>query len=192
MALKLRTLKQNKDNKGIAHSARECAYLAIFVAIVIGLQLALSAVPGVELVTVLFVAYSFTLGARRGMLAATVFTLIRQVVFGLYPTVLVLYLVYYNLLAMCFGLIGSAMKKPMKWIVFLVIIACLCTVSFNMLDNILTPLWLGYGKKSTMLYFKASLIVRLSQVLCTAVTVAVLFFPLHKVFYVMKRNLATT
>ena len=59
--------------KGVTHSAKECAYIAVFVALVIAAQLAFSAVPGVEVVTVLFVAYAFTFGVARGMIAATAF-----------------------------------------------------------------------------------------------------------------------
>ena len=43
-------------------TALDCAYIATFVALVIAVQLALSFVPGVELVTVLFVTFSFAFG----------------------------------------------------------------------------------------------------------------------------------
>ena len=75
-------------------SAKELAYLSLFVALTISVQWALTALPGVELVTVLFVSYAFAFGKGRGMVAATAFSLLRQLVFGLYPNVLVLYLAY--------------------------------------------------------------------------------------------------
>ena len=173
---------QDKNNKSVvAHSARECAYLAVFVALVIAVQMALSVVPGVELVTVMFVVYSFTMGIRRGMLAATAFSILRQVVFGVHPTVLILYLIYYNLLTACFGLLGKAIKNPLKWIVVIVIVACVCTACFTMIDNILTPLWYGWTQRSAELYFKASLPFMIPQIVCTAITVGLLFLPLKKV-----------
>ena len=146
-----------------AYSAKECAYLATFVSLVIALQFVFSFVPGVELVTALFVGYSFTLGVRRGMLAATAFALLRQFVFGIYPTVLVLYLIYYNLLTLTFGLIGHRVKQPLKALPWLMVLACVCTVFFTMLDNILTPLWYGYTTKAARLYFYASLPFMLPQ-----------------------------
>ena len=88
-------------------SAKELAYISVFVALLIAVQLILSFIPGVELVTVLFVAYSFSMGVRRGMLAATTFSLLRQLDFGFFPTVLVLYLIYFNLLCLLFGLLGG-------------------------------------------------------------------------------------
>ena len=169
--------KQGKTDKKskVAYSAKECAYIAVFVALVIATQL------GVELVTVLFVAYAYAFGTARGMIAATSFSLLRQAVFGVYPKVLVLYLVYYNTLACIFGLIGNK-GKTKKQLLFIVLIACVCTVGFTMFDNVLTPLWYGYTKKAARLYFQYSLPVLLPQVVCTAVTTTVLFLPLQTVF----------
>ena len=143
--------ENNKNNRG--HTAKECALLAVFVAVVIASQLALSAVPGVEIVTVLFVAYSFSVGAKRGMLASTAFSLLRQVIFGFFPVVLVLYLVYYNLLALGFGALGRRIKSPVKSLPWIVALACMGTILFSVTDNILTPLWYGYTERAIRAYF---------------------------------------
>ena len=66
----------NDENKGrisIKNTAKELAQLAVFVALVIAAQFALSFIPGVEIVTLLFVVYAFTFGIYRGTLAATAF-----------------------------------------------------------------------------------------------------------------------
>ena len=179
-----------KDKKKIAaRSAKECAYLAVFVALVIGLQVALSALPGVELVTLLFVTYAFVFGIARGMLAATAFSLLRQLVFPFSPTVLVLYLVYYNLLAATFGGFGKIVKKPSACLWWLTLAACLCTVCFTLFDNVITPWWLGFSIKARRAYFYASLSFMIPQVICTAVTVGVLFYPLQRVFRQIKKGL---
>lgn len=180
---------QKLSSQTIVYSAKECAYLAAFVALVIALQLALSFVPGVELVTVSFITYSFVMGARRGMIAATAFSLLRQLVFGFYPVVLILYLVYFNLLAFSFGLLGKKMRVAPKNLVWLIIFACLGTVCFTMIDNILTPLWYGYTPRATKAYFLASLPFMLPQVVCSGVSVGCLFLPLAKVFLTIKRTL---
>ena len=65
--------EKGKDKK-IASSAKELAYSAVFVALLIGGQLAFSVLPGVEIVTVLYVAYAYVFGIRRGMVAATAFS----------------------------------------------------------------------------------------------------------------------
>lgn len=187
--------KEQRKSKAKAvgvYSAKECAYLAAFVALVLALQLVFAAVPGVELVTVSFVAYSFAFGSKRGCITATAFALLRQLVFGFFATVLILYLVYFNLLALLFGLLGRKMCLSGKNLVWLVLTACLCTVFFSMFDNLLTPIWYGYSPRATKAYLLASLPFMLPQVICTAVSVSILFLPMVKVFFAAKRTLTTT
>ena len=180
-----------KRKKRVVRSAKECAYLAVFVALVIAAQLALSAIPSVEIVTVLFVSYAFVMGAQRGMIAATAFSLLRQLTFGFFPTVLILYLVYYNLLTVCFGLLGKKIqiKLKTKTLSWLVLIASTCTVCFTMIDCVITPLWYGYSASGAKAYFFASLPFMLPQVVCTAVTVSCLFLPLTKAFTLVKSRI---
>ena len=147
---------------------KDCAYIAVFVALTIVAQLCLSIIPGVEVVTVLFVTFSFAFGCRRGVIAATAFSLLRQLIFGFYPTVLVLYLIYYNLIALLFGFLGKWSKIPPQKIVFITALACICTVCFTILDNIITPLWYGYSKRALKVYFYASFSFMIPQVICTA------------------------
>lgn len=180
----------NNQTKSVAvRSAKECAYIAVFVALVIAVQLALSFVPGVELVTVLFVCYSMVFGVRRGVISATAFSLLRQLVFGFHPTVLVLYLIYFNFLTLIFGLLGKKVSPSFKTLPVIVLVACICTALFTMTDNILTPLWYGYNERSARLYFTASLPFMISQVICSAVSVSVLSLPLVKAFNLVKKNL---
>ncbi len=178
-----------KRKKRVVRSAKECAYLAAFVALLITAQLALSAIPSVEIVTVLFVSYAFVMGARRGMVAATAFALLRQLTFGFFPAVLILYLVYYNLLSLCFGLLGKKMEAKPKTLPWLVLIACACTFCFTLIDCVITPLWYGYSAQAAKGYFIASLPFTLTQIVCTAVTVSCLFFPLTKAFALVKSRI---
>ena len=163
-------------------TAKDCAFLAVFVAVVIAAQAVLSALPGIEIVTVLFVSYSFSVEAKRGMLAATVFSLLRQIIFGFFPNVLLLYLIYYNLLAYAFSRLGRNIKNPIKSLLIIVIAACLGTIFFFVLDSFLTPIWYGFSARATRAYVLASLPFMIPQVICTAVSVAILFCPLVKIF----------
>lgn len=178
-----------KQKKRTAHSAKECAFLAVFVALVIAVQLCFAAIPGVELVTVLFLAYAYVMGAKRGIIAATVFTVLRQLLFGFNPVVFCLYIVYFNSFTLLFGILGKKWKNSIRALPYLVVIACICTACFTLLDNLLTPLWYAFTKRAFKVYFLASLSVMLPQVLCTAISVFVLFIPLQKVFMQAKRSL---
>ena len=170
-------------------SAKECAYLAVFVALLIAAQLVFSAVPGVEVVTVLLVCYAFVFGVRRGVAVAIAFALLRQIVFGFQPTVLVLYLVYFPALTAAFGGFGHAVKKPLYSLWWLVLVACVCTASFTMLDNLITPLWYGYTERVARAYFYASFSFMIPQIVCTAVSVSILFLPLERAFRFARKGL---
>ncbi len=174
--------ESQNSNKKRGYAAKECAFVAVFVALVIASQLVLSFIPGVELVTVLFISYAFVMGWKRGVIATCVFSLLRQIVFGIFPVILILYLVYYTLLTVCFGFFGKRIKRLAKFLPLIVAVACVGTVCFTMLDNLLTPLWYGYATKATRMYFYSSLPFMLPHVICTAVSVACLFLPLTFVF----------
>lgn len=113
-------------------AAKEVAFIAIICALLIGGQLALSAISGVEIVTVLLLCFSFCFGARCGVLCAVAFSLLRCFVFGFYPTVLILYLIYYPLFALCFGLLGILKDEAFKkfWIlgIFIFFLGVLCVL----------------------------------------------------------------
>ena len=181
------TSKNKRANT--ANTAKECAYLAVFVALVIAAQAVFAFVPGVEIVTVLFIAYAFVFGWGRGMVAATAFSLLRQMLFGLSPNVLVLYLVYFNFLTAVFGLLGKAIKRPVLFLPIIILCGCVCTAGFTLFDDFLTPLWYGYSARATNAYFYASLPVMFSQILCTAATVGGLFLPLRSAFTFVKKSL---
>jgi hypothetical protein len=170
-------------------TSKEIAYVAVFVALVIAAQLVFAMIPGLEVVTVLFVSYAFAFGGCRGMLAATAFSLLRQLVFGFVPSVLALYLLYFNFLTLLFGVLGRIVKRPSLNLWWLVVIACVCTALFSMLDNLITPFWLGYGWEETKKYFVLSLPVMFPQIGCTGVTVGFLLLPLVKAFRLSKRGL---
>ena len=171
----------------VVHSAKECAFIAVFVAMVIASQLVLSAVPGVEVVTVLFASYAFVFGVRRGMIAATVFALLRQLIFGFFPTVLILYILYYNILTATFALLGKRIQNPIKWLWVIVMFACICTAFFTLLDDVITPWFFGYGMQAWKLYVYASLPVMGLQMLSAVVLVSLLFVPLQRTFALVAR-----
>ena len=189
MAGEAHSVTKKTKNEFAVRSGKECAYLAVFVALVIAGQLAFSAVPGVEIVTVLFVSYAFVFGVRRGMIAATAFALLRQLLFGFSPTVLVLYLVYFNGLTAVFGALGRVVKKPLLALWWIVIVACVCTACFTMMDNLITPIWYGFSERAAKVYFMASLPIMLPQIICTALSVGVIFLPLQRVFLLVRKSL---
>ena len=224
-------------------NAKKVAVCAVSVALLIALQFTLSYVPGVELVTVFLLCFCYTFGVSMGLITATSFSLLRCILFGFNVNIIVLYLIYYNLFAVLFGVLGK--KTIPAWISFTLLtvvavasayfaitglpisilyqkqvtimlwavfsisvvllitytvlliknkgkggkeiasvtaVAAVCTICFTLLDDVITPLILGYTLSAAMGYFVKSLDVMITQTLCTIISVALLFKPIVTVF----------
>lgn len=171
-------------------TAKDIAFIGIIVASMIAGQIVFAAVAGIEIVTVLFLAFCVAYGVRRGMIAGTVFSLLRCMWFGFVLNVVVVYILYYNLFAVIFGLLG---RMPGKWPTFLriavlTIAAAAVTACFSLLDDLISPLILGLSARGTRAYFYASLPVMATQSVCAAVTVALLWYPLSGIFALFTKN----
>ena len=181
--------KVAKSQRGVLfQSAKESAFAAVFVALLLASQFVLSSIPGVEIVSLLFCAYAFSFGGKRGMLVATAFSLVRQLIFGFVPTVLILYLLYYNFLSFVFGALGKKMKANLKTLAVIVAVSCVCTAIFSTLDCAITSLWYSYSWKATRAYFLSSLPVMGVQTVCVGITVGTLFLPLAKLLKTLKKG----
>ena len=78
-------------------SAKEIIIPAVFTAMLIGVQLVLSGVAGVELVTVLLLTFTYVFGLKQGFIVANAFSILRCALFGFFVNVVLLYLIYFNL-----------------------------------------------------------------------------------------------
>lgn len=157
--------------------------VAMCVALLIAVQMALTAISGVELVTVILLSLSFCYGIRTGLAVATTFSLLRCFYFGFSPNVIVLYLIYYNLFTCFFGWLGKrfAGEITLLRLVIVVVFSVVFTAMFTLLDNVITPLIFGFSYHAAVAYAAQSLYTLIPQLICAAVTVAVLFVPLTKV-----------
>lgn len=158
-------------------TAKSIILPSIYTAILIGGQFVLSGISGVELVTVLFLAFCYKYGVKQGLLVANAFSLLRCFVFGFFPNVILLYLIYYNIFAIVFGLFGNACKNAYgkKKHITTILLALPMTALFTLIDNILTPLLYGFTRQAAKAYFIASLYAVLPQLLCSLITVTWLF-----------------
>ena len=153
------------------------------VAMLIGGQLALSSVTGIEVVTVMMLCFCFCFGVGHGVAIATTFSLLRCFVFGFQINVIVLYLIYYNLFAVFFGWLGRRFAGKMSLLKTVIVVASavVFTVCFTLLDDIITPLIFAFHPNVARIYFLQSLYAVIPQSICTVVTVSVIFHPLTKI-----------
>ena len=172
-------------------TAKDLVLIALFTALLLGGQLALSAVVGVEIVTVTVAGFCYCFGVRRGMMLVNVFTLLRCFIFGFFPTALILYFVHYNLFAAVIGAIGSRFHGvySVKKHAFVTLTVCVLTACFSLLDDIITPLFFGFTAKAAKAYFVASIVPLCMQVLCAAVTMIFVFPALVKCCNIYKKSM---
>ena len=157
--------------------------VAMCVAMLIGGQLALSSISGIEIVTVMMLCFCFCYGVRHGIAVATTFSLLRCFIFGFQINVIVLYLIYYNLFAIFFGWLGKRFSGETSLLKTVIVVASavVFTILFTLLDDVITPLIYAFHPKAAAVYFFNSLYAVIPQSICTAVTVSVCFYPLTKV-----------
>lgn len=165
-------------------STRELSLIAMFTALLIGVQFALSFTYGLELVSVTLAMFSLVFGSRRGFVVGVAFSLLRLMIFGFYPTVAVLYLTYYPLYAVAVGQIGKIKGK--KQFVVLLVAVSLMTVCFSLLDDVITPLIMGFNNKAWLTYFYGSFLAMVPQTICVFISTAVLYYPLKKLLGKLK------
>ena len=219
----------------------QLVFCAVMTALLIAVQYVMGFVSGVELVTVLFLSFCYVFGVKCGLLTGVAFSLLRCLLFGFMPNVILLYLVYYSLFALLFGFVGKrqvsrwlcpvllavlaaacayfavsglpisilyqARVSTMLWVLFGISLAILifytvlvmakkgeqgrelatvtalavvCTVMFTLLDDVISPLVLGYSAEAAVAYFYTGFMAMLPQTICAAVSVFALFLPLKK------------
>lgn len=164
--------------------ARDVTLIAVYTALLIGAQFALSFAAGVEVVSVLLACFCAAFGVKRGVITAVAFSLLRCIVFGAFPTVIILYLIYYPLYALVCAFCGK-LKGWLRYGVTLAAVAVM-TVLFTLLDDVITPLFYGYVAEAWTGYFIASLPTMLVHTVCVVGTTALLFPPLVTLFEKLK------
>lgn len=164
-------------------STKNLIFCALFTALLLASQLILSSIAGVEIISILLLAFCYKKGVKNGLLVATAFSLLRCFIFGFMPNVIILYLIYYNLFAVVFGLVGKCFSYnySLKSHVVCVVLSGIMTVCFTLLDCVITPLIFAFNYDSTSAYFIASIPVIIPHTICVVATTIALFFPLIKV-----------
>ena len=159
------------------NSAKKIILPGVFTALLIGGQLALSGISGIEVVTVLLLTFVYKYGIGQGLLVANSFSLLRCFIFGFIPNVIVLYLIYYNIFVLVFGFLGKVFRHEysIKKHIMLIVVAVVLTVLFTITDNVLTPLIYGFTANTAKAYFVASLYTVIPQIVCTFATVLIIF-----------------
>ncbi|MEG1613361.1 MAG: hypothetical protein RR357_04270 [Clostridia bacterium] len=165
---------------------KEIAIIGIYSALLIGVQFVLSFAAGIELVSLMLAVFSVVYGAKRGIVTALIFSVLRIFIFGAIPSVMVLYVIYYPLYAFVCAQFG---KINGRWhYLSLLICVAFMTVCFTLLDDLITPLMMSFSTSATKAYFLASLPILGIQAVCSTASVAVLYLPIKRLLEKIKSS----
>ena len=141
-------------------------------------KLVLTALPNVEVVTLLTALYGYTFGVW-GIISAAVFVCIEPLIYG-FDTWLISYFIYWPLVALVFALLKGARVKS-RWI--LTAAALVLTAFFGVLTSLIdTGLFLGYYDRFFYRFgitYVRGLPFYLTQLVTNAVVFPTLFSPLY-------------
>jgi hypothetical protein len=173
------------------NTAKKTAICGAFCALLIITQYVFNAIKGVELVTLLFVTFCFTFGGVCGFLVAVAFCLLRCLIYGFFPSVVVLYLIYYPLLALAASALGKAVGgfPKLKQTAIVTFFSVLFTVVFTGIDCIVTPLFYNFTATAWAAYVYQCIPVCLIQCVCVCISVGLLFAPLKRAFEIIKKHI---
>ena len=164
-------------------SAKRTAYRVALVGICAATiecgKLALSAIPNVEVVTLLTALYGYTFGIW-GVLATVIFVMIEPLIWG-FGTWMVTYFIYWPLLSLSFLLLGRARVRSR---ITLTAVALLFTLLFGVLSSLVdVGLFSGYFDRFFYrfgIYYARGIVFYAVQIATNAVIFPLLFISLHR------------
>ena len=157
--------------------ARFVAYTALAAASLTAGKFVLSAIPNVEIVTLLCAVYGFTLGAQ-GVLATCIFVACETLIYGIGAWV-VTYAIHWPAVALVFCLL-SRFIKPSR--VIPAIVAVVMTAAFGVLSSLVdvglfSGFWDNFWQRFAIYYARGA-VFYITQIVCNAIVFPLLFKPL--------------
>ncbi len=172
--------------RNFSFSVRTIALVGVMAATLEAVKLALSALPNIELVSLLLALYGYVFGPV-GALAAVVFVGAEILVWGM-GTWIISYLIYWPLLTVLFWLIGKKISNR-----FIITgIAVVMTFFFGILTSLVdiglfSGYWSNFARRFTIYYLRGVWFY-VTHIACNAVVFITLFKPLEKLFRKLKRQ----
>lgn len=170
--------------KNFSFSVTDIALTGVMAATLEAVKLALSALPNIELVSLLLALYGYVFGLS-GVLAAIVFVVAEILIWGL-NTWVISYLIYWPLFALLFWIIGKKISNR-----FIITgIAVVMTFFFGVLTSLVDiGLFSGYWDRffdRFAIYYLRGAWFYVAHIACNLVAFITLFKPLEALFKKLK------
>ncbi len=136
------------SGKKFIFTAQSLAYIALFAATLTGGKLALAAVPNMEIVTILILAYGSVFGVFYVLPATMIFCVVETMLYG-FGTWVVSYFIYWNVLGVLAALL---LKKQKMWQALILGVAA--TAFFGVLTTAVDVVFICINQKTVSVFFK--------------------------------------
>ena len=154
--------------------ARRIAVLALCTALVFGLQIALAALPNIEVVTLLFLVYTLYFG-RRTLYIIYIFAVLEGLVYGFHVW-WVMYLYVWTILWAAVTLLGRRPHPAVFWAV----VAAIFGLLYGLLCAV--PYWIVGGYAAAFAWWVAGIPFDFIHCASNFIIVAALFYPMDRLF----------
>ena len=129
------------SGRKLAFTAQSLAYIALFAATLTGGKLALSAVPNIEIVTILILAYGSVFGVFYVLPATLIFCAVETMIYG-FGTWVVSYFIYWPAL----GVLAAVLRA--------LILGVAATAFFGVLTTSVDVVFVCINQKTASVFFK--------------------------------------
>lgn len=164
---------------------------AMYAALLVGGKEAIAAIPNVEVVTIIIASCAFVWGPSVVVPAVFTFIALDVAIYNV-GTWIISYVVHWNVVALCFCLLGKIVKKKWSTTVFATVIAVGLTALFSVLTSAVDTV-IGYANGGFFVDFSqfaarfaavyvAGISFYALHVACNAVLFPVAFYPLVLLF----------
>lgn len=166
--------------QSVSIGAKKVALIAIMTATIEAGKLALSAIPNVEVVSLLCAVYGYVFGLI-GVVSIVLFVGIETLIWGVNTWVLS-YLIYWPMVCMIFWLL-RLLKVKSRLIITAVIVVL--TAFFGVLTSLVdvglfSGFWDNFWQRFAI-YYSRGIVFYIVQIVCNAIVFPLLFLPLAKV-----------
>lgn len=170
--------------KNFTFSVTDIALTGIMAATLEAVKLALSALPNIELVSLLLALYSYVFGLS-GVLAAVIFVGAEILIWGL-NTWVISYLIYWPLFALLFWLVGKKISNRFAITGIAVVMTFFFGVLTSLVDiGLFSGYWDSFFERFTIYYLRGVWFY-VTHIICNTVVFITLFKPLEALFKKLK------
>lgn len=163
-------------------NTKDVALVGLLAAVITAAKQALSFLPNIEIVTLLFIVFTVTFGAKRALMVSVIFTTLQIAIYGFATWLLVYYFIWPMLI-----IVSALMKRKLKTEYGFAVLAGLYGLTFGLICAVFESFF--YGAAYGIAYWVRGIPFDLIHGVSNFITVLLLYRPLCSAFIKGKKAL---